>query len=66
MIIVVSSGKAVVVVAIEDSIVKLTLNRRLLICRRTPKKLAVLIVLPMAVLDTLWLLTINPGDIVLD
>ena len=65
-IVVSADGTASVVVTVEDSIVKLTLNRRLLICRRTPTKFALLIMLPMAVLGTLLLLTINPGDRVLD
>ena len=47
----------------EDSVARLTLNRRLLICWRTPKKLALSIVLSMAVLGTLVLETENPGDI---
>ena len=64
-IVVVSIGEAVVAVVTgtgEVPISKLTLNCRLLIRGRTPKKLALLIMLLMLVLGTTVLETINPGD----
>ena len=65
-VVVVSIGEAVVAVVTgigEESISKLTLNRRLLIRVRTPEKLALFTVLLMSILDTEVLETINPGDV---
>ena len=53
---------ALVVAIIEESVVKLTLNRRLLIRGRTPEKSVLFIALLMSVLGTIEPETTKPGE----